>query len=150
MISEIRNAELKGLDQVEINQEEGVSKETYETNSLRGMKETLIYSILAVLWGKLLESTPDKNEVAKDFLKLWKKNMHKMTQEQLGNINAGLNDANADMINMISGGDGAMADVENYQEIVNKNFKEVEEIYWRLTNGSDGDNLGGDKAKINS
>jgi hypothetical protein len=135
---------------VEINQEEGVSKETYETNSLRGMKETLIYSILAVLWGKLLESTPDKNEVAKDFLKLWKKNMHKMTQEQLGNINAGLNDANADMINMISGGDGAMADVENYQEIVNKNFKEVEEIYWRLTNGSDGDNLGGDKAKINS
>ena len=57
--------------------------------------------------------------------------MKTVTQNQLKEINEFLNDSNIDMLNIING-KKEVADIEDYQEILNKSMVEVEKIYWKI------------------
>jgi succinate dehydrogenase flavin-adding protein (antitoxin of CptAB toxin-antitoxin module) len=52
-------------------------------------------------------------------------------QNQLKQINEVLNDSNIDLLNLITG-KKEVADVEDYQQILNKSISEVENIYWKI------------------
>jgi len=114
-----------------INQEEEKVKEKI----LAGMKENLTLSIISFLWNYVLEnssiSAQEKKQMEKNFINFWKKNINEITQEQIKQINSILNDGNIDMINIITG-KKQIADVEDYQNIINSSIKEIEGIFWKI------------------
>lgn len=114
-----------------INQEEEKVKEKI----LAGMKENLTLSIISFLWNYVLEnssiSAQEKKQMEKNFINFWKKNINEITQEQIKQINSILNDGNIDMINIITG-KKQIADVEDYQNIINSSIKETEGIFWKI------------------
>lgn len=113
----------------------GVDQEKFKEKIMIGMKENLFLSMLSFVWNKMADdivSTPsEKESFQKDFIDLWKKNIHGITQEQLNAINKILNDSNIDMINIITG-KSSVADVEDYQSTINDAIKEIEKIFWKM------------------
>lgn len=127
-------AEKGGLAQVE-NNNQNIFEEDYKEKLTDGIKENLILSIVSYLWNKSLESnsfTEQEGEnFKKTFFKAWSSNVKTVTQNQLKEINEFLNDSNIDMLNIING-KKEVADIEDYQEILNKSMVEVEKIYWKI------------------
>jgi succinate dehydrogenase flavin-adding protein (antitoxin of CptAB toxin-antitoxin module) len=77
------------------------------------------------------DSDLDKKNFQKEFITYWKNGISEVTQNNLASINKLLNENNIDMINMIVG-NNTFADIEDYQEIINQNLKEVEAIFWKI------------------
>jgi hypothetical protein len=123
-----------GLALVE-NNTSNIIEDDYKDKILNGMKENLLLSIISFLWNKIIESdshiTQDKENFQKAFIKSWKENINEITQMQLKQINKVLNESNIDILNLITG-KKEIADVEDYQEILNKSISEIEEIYWKI------------------
>lgn len=117
------------------NQQIEIEKEKFKDKIFNGMKENLFLSVIAFVWNKVLDeissTDSEKNKLQKDFIDLWKSNINNITQEQLQKINAILNDSNVDMLNIITG-KNEVADIEDYQLIVNTSIKEVEKIFWKI------------------
>lgn len=99
------------------------------------MKENLTLSILSFLWNYILNNLSDtsqnKDNIEKEFISFWKENIKTITQEQIGQINQILNDENIDMLNLITENKN-IADIEDYQEIINECIKETESIFWKI------------------
>jgi hypothetical protein len=117
------------------NNTSNIIEDDYKDKILNGMKENLLLSIISFLWNKIIESdshiTQDKENFQKAFIKSWKENINEITQMQLKQINKVLNESNIDILNLITG-KKEIADVEDYQEILNKSISEIEEIYWKI------------------
>lgn len=113
----------------------GTDQEKFKEKIITGMKENLFLSMLAFIWNKTVDemasTDSEKENLQKDFIDLWKKNIHQITQEQLDTINKLLNDSNIDMINIITG-KSHVADVEDYQSTINSAIKEIEKIFWKM------------------
>jgi len=113
----------------------GTDQEKFKEKIISGMKENLFLSMLAFIWNKVVDemasTDSEKENLQKDFIDLWKKNIHQITQEQLDAINKILNDSNIDMINIITG-KSSVADVEDYQSTINDAIKEIEKIFWKM------------------
>lgn len=126
------------LDQADNNTE--IVKEHFKEKMFETMKENLIFSIISFLWNKTFDSESfsetEKKETQKEFIKHWKNNITKITQEQLEIINNILNENNIDMINIITGQKEA-ADIEDYQILINSLIKETEKIYWKICGEKD-------------
>lgn len=135
MILMILIAEKGGLVQVENSQQIEIEKERFKDKILTGMKENLFLSMIAFIWNKMLDEISsidsEKEKLQKDFIDLWKSNINNITQEQLNTINKILNDSNIDMLNIITG-KNEIADIEDYQLIINDSIKEVEKIFWKM------------------
>jgi len=110
-----------------------IIQQDFKEKILISMKENLIFSLISFLFSKImdLESEADKANFQKDFIKFWKEGINKVAQENLSSVNNFLNENNIDMINMIIGNNN-FADIEDYQEIINKSIKEVEAIFWNI------------------
>lgn len=118
-----------------------IVKEDFKEKSLGAMKENFLYSMLAFLWSNALSDAPSEShreEIRKRFSSLWRNNMFELTQKQLGEINKSLCENNIDMLNIIAG-DPDFADVEDYQEVITENVKEVDDLFWRLCGEGRGD-----------
>lgn len=124
-----------GLVQVVTDDALNNSEEKFKDRILNGMKENLILSIISFLWNHALDSNSlseaDKEKMQKDFINFWKKNIHEITQDQIKEINKILNEGNIDMLNIITG-NKQIADVEDYQDIINNSIKETELIFWKI------------------
>jgi succinate dehydrogenase flavin-adding protein (antitoxin of CptAB toxin-antitoxin module) len=125
-------------DSVQVENEKsqiGADQEKFKEKILAGMKENLFLSMLSFIWNKVIDEIAsmdnEKENLQKDFIDLWKKNINEITQEQLETINKILNDSNIDMINIISG-KSSVADVEDYQSTINSAIKEIEKIFWKM------------------
>lgn len=106
----------------------------FKEKTLSSLKESLILSLLSMIWIKLTSesfSESEKTNIEKEFISSWKKNISSNIQNELLNINNLLNDENIDMINMISGSKN-IADIEDYQQIINESIKEIEKIFWKM------------------
>lgn len=129
-------AEKGGLDQVETNKNsnfKSLIQQDFREKILSSMKENLIFSLISFLFTKVMDSETEmeKKNFQKEFINYWKKGISEITQENLASINSILNENNIDMINMIIGNE-TFADIEDYQEIINENLKEVEGIFWKI------------------
>lgn len=117
------------------NEQIEIEKEKFKDKILNGMKENLFLSMIAFIWNKMLDEISsmdsEKDKLQKDFIDLWKSNINNITQEQLNTINKILNDSNIDMLNIITG-KNEVADIEDYQLIINESIKEVEKIFWKM------------------
>jgi hypothetical protein len=120
---------------VDNNENTNIVEEKFKERIFNGMKENLILSIISFLWNYILDnsstSESEKNKMQKDFITFWKKNIHEITQEQIKEINKILNEGNIDMLNIITGSK-QIADVEDYQNIINHSIKETELIFWKI------------------
>jgi hypothetical protein len=106
----------------------------FKEKTLSSLKESLILSLLSMIWIKLTSesfSESEKTNIEKEFISSWKKNISSNIQNELLNINNLLNDENIDMINMIAGSKN-IADIEDYQQIINESIKEIEKIFWKM------------------
>lgn len=123
------------LDQVETETSQNFAEEKFKERIFNGMKENLILSLISFIFNHVLDSvSPDKKErdsMEKDFINFWKKNISEITQEQIKQINNILNEGNVDMLNIIAG-KNKIADVEDYQNIINSSIKETEAIFWKI------------------
>lgn len=123
-----------GLVLVE-NNTSNIFEDSYKEKIFNGMKENLLLSIVSFLWNKIIESDSylgqDREKFEKAFIKAWKESINEIMQNQLKQINEVLNDSNIDLLNLIAG-KKEVADVEDYQEILNKSISEVENIYWKI------------------
>jgi hypothetical protein len=108
-------------------------QQDFREKILSSMKENLIFSLLSFLFAKIMseDSDLDKKNFQKEFITYWKNGISEVTQNNLASINKLLNENNIDMINMIVG-NNTFADIEDYQEIINQNLKEVEAIFWKI------------------
>jgi len=108
-------------------------QQDFREKILSSMKENLIFSLLSFLFAKIMseDSDLDKKNFQKEFITYWKNSISEVTQSNLASINKLLNENNIDMINMIVG-NNTFADIEDYQEIINQNLKEVEAIFWKI------------------
>ena len=121
-------------DQVENKKQiDSLIQQEFKDKILTSMKENLIFSLISFIFAKItdLDSDIDKKSFQKDFINFWKKNINETTQAQLSAINGILNENNIDMLNIITGS-ANIADVEDYQEIINETIKEVEGIFWKI------------------
>ena len=123
-----------GLVLVE-NNTSNIFEDSYKEKIFNGMKENLLLSIVSFLWNKIIESDSyldqDREKFEKAFIKAWKESINEIMQNQLKQINEVLNDSNIDLLNLITG-KKEVADVEDYQQILNKSISEVENIYWKI------------------
>ncbi len=123
-----------GLVLVE-NNTSNIFEDNYKEKIFNGMKENLLLSIVSFLWNKIIESDSyleqDREKFEKAFIKAWKESVNEIMQNQLKQINEVLNDSNVDLLNLITG-KKEVADVEDYQEILNKSMSEAEDIYWKI------------------
>lgn len=106
----------------------------FKEKTISSLKESLILSLLSMIWIKLTSesfSESEKTNIEKEFISSWKKNISSNIQNELLNINNLLNDENIDMINMIAGSKN-IADIEDYQQIINESIKEIEKIFWKM------------------
>jgi len=130
-------AEKGGLAQVENNNKneniKSLIQQDFKEKVLASMKENLTFSLLSFLFAKIMneDSDLDKKNFQKEFITYWKNSISEVTQTNLASINRLLNENNIDMINMIVG-NNTFADIEDYQEIINQNLKEVEAIFWKI------------------
>ena len=130
-------AEKGALVQVEDNNKnkniKSLIQQDFREKILSSMKENLIFSLLSFLFAKIMseDSDLDKKNFQKEFITYWKNSISEVTQSNLASINKLLNENNIDMINMIVG-NNTFADIEDYQEIINQNLKEVEAIFWKI------------------
>jgi len=108
-------------------------QQDFKEKVLASMKENLTFSLLSFLFAKIMneDSDLDKKNFQKEFITYWKNSISEVTQTNLASINRLLNENNIDMINMIVG-NNTFADIEDYQEIINQNLKEVEAIFWKI------------------
>jgi succinate dehydrogenase flavin-adding protein (antitoxin of CptAB toxin-antitoxin module) len=108
-------------------------EQDFKEKILSAMKENLIFSLISFLFAKVMDHNNeiDKKAFEKEFISFWKKSINEITQNQLANINKILNENNIDMLNIISGQNN-LADVEDYQHIINDSIKEVENIFWKI------------------
>jgi succinate dehydrogenase flavin-adding protein (antitoxin of CptAB toxin-antitoxin module) len=117
------------------NNTSNIFEDNYKEKIVNGMKENLLLSIVSFLWNKIIESDSyleqDRGKFEKAFIKAWKESVHEIMQNQLKQINEVLNDSNVDLLNLITG-KKEIADVEDYQEIINKSISEVEDIFWKI------------------
>jgi succinate dehydrogenase flavin-adding protein (antitoxin of CptAB toxin-antitoxin module) len=117
------------------NNTSNIFEDNYKEKIFNGMKENLLLSIVSFLWNKIIESDSyleqDREKFEKAFIKAWKESVNEIMQNQLKQINEVLNDSNVDLLNLITG-KKEVADVEDYQEILNKSMSEVEDIYWKI------------------
>jgi succinate dehydrogenase flavin-adding protein (antitoxin of CptAB toxin-antitoxin module) len=124
-----------GLDQVETETSQNFAEEKFKERIFNGMKENLMLSLISFIFNHILDSvSADQKERAKmekDFINFWKKNILEITQEQIKQINDILNEGNVDMLNIIVG-KNKIADVEDYQNIINSSIKETEAIFWKI------------------
>lgn len=130
-------AEKGGSVQVENEKNQiATDQEKFKEKIIERMKENLFLSMLSFVWNKAIDEIAsmdnEKENLKKDFIDLWKKNIHEITQEQLEAINKILNDSNVDMINIITG-KSSIADVEDYQSTINGAIKEIEKIFWKMS-----------------
>lgn len=124
------------LDLVEIDDNSvKVAEEKFKDRILNGMKENLILSLISFIFNHILDNISsehdNRDKLEKDFILFWKKNISEITQEQIKQINQILNDGNIDMLNIIAG-KNKIADVEDYQNIINLCIKETESIFWKI------------------
>jgi len=127
-------AEKGALVQVEDNKNfKSLMEQDFKEKILSAMKENLIFSLISFLFAKVMDHNNeiDKKAFEKEFISFWKKSINEITQNQLANINKILNENNIDMLNIISGQNN-LADVEDYQHIINDSIKEVENIFWKI------------------
>lgn len=80
-----------------------------------------------------MSSDEEREEFRKNFISFWRKNVREISQDNLKGINEFLNENNADMINILSG-EKEIADVEDYQEVIDSVIKETESIFQKITN----------------
>jgi len=117
------------------NNTSNIFEDSYKEKIFNGMKENLLLSIVSFLWNKIIESDSyldqDREKFEKAFIKAWKESINEIMQNQLKQINEVLNDSNIDLLNLITG-KKEVADVEDYQQILNKSISEVENIYWKI------------------
>jgi hypothetical protein len=117
------------------NNTSNIFEDNYKEKIFNGMKENLLLSIVSFLWNKIIESDSyleqDREKFEKAFIKAWKESVNEIMQNQLKQINEVLNDSNVDLLNLITG-KKEVADVEDYQEILNKSMSEAEDIYWKI------------------
>lgn len=128
------SAEKGGSDQVENNKEfKSVMQQDFKDKILIAMKENLIFSLISFIFAKVMDfsSEEEKKTFETEFISFWKKSINDITQNQLANINDILNENNIDMLNIISGKNN-LADIEDYQQIINSSIKEVENIFWKI------------------
>lgn len=120
---------------MEINESIKLEEEKFKERIMHGMKENLILSIISFLWNYILNNSSDplqdKSKIEKDFINFWKENITSITQEQISSINQILNNENIDMINIITDNKN-VADIEDYQQIINESIKETESIFWKI------------------
>lgn len=123
-----------GLVLVENNMSNTI-EDDYKDKIFNGMKENLLLCIISFLWNRIIESdshlAQDKENFQKAFIKSWKENIKEITQAQLKQINQVLNESNIDILNLITG-KKEIADVEDYQEILNISIADIEKIYWKI------------------
>ena len=107
--------------------------EEFKDKIFIAMKENLIFSLISFIFAKIMdhENDTEKKSFQKEFINHWKNNINEMTQNQLLAINGILNENNVDMLNIITGSSN-IADIEDYQKIINESIKEVEDIFWKI------------------
>lgn len=109
---------------------------SFKTRLESQLKDSLIFTIITLLWHKTISdmsSDEEREEFRKNFISFWRKNVREISQDNLKGINEFLNENNADMINILSG-EKEIADVEDYQEVIDSVIKETESIFQKITN----------------
>ena len=122
------------LDQADNKKEiKSLIHQEFKDKILTAMKENLTFSLISFIFAKIMDfdNEAEKKSFQKEFIAFWKKNINETTQNQLFSINSILNENNIDMLNIITGAPN-LADVEDYQKIINETIKEVEGIFWRI------------------
>jgi hypothetical protein len=120
------------------------AKEEFREKTFASMKENLMMAIVAFLWNLSIEQLEASNRVAvhgntndeirKKFIAGWKSSMSSVARKHLEEVNKELNEQNADMLNMING-EPLFTDIEDYQQIINSNIKEIENVFNTISGG---------------